>query len=224
MTRWLLVSVLLTVAAFAASLYIFTFQYDRMPDRMAIHWNIHGDPDGWVNKDQGLWVFLLLPGAMALMVLLTVVLPWLSPRGFDPDRFRGTWEYVMMLVVGLFGYIHALSLIAGMQGENPFNLGKWLIAGMFLFFAFIGNVMGQVRRNFWMGVRTPWTLASESVWNQTHRFTAWLFVIGGVVGFVAVIVEVPIAWCFIVFIVALVAGPILYSLVLYKRLERLGRL
>ena len=158
------------------------------------------------------------------MVLLTVVLPWLSPKGFDPYQFRKTWEYVMMLVVALFGYIHVLSLIAGMQGGDPINLGRWLIAGMFIFFAFIGNVMGQVRRNFWMGVRTPWTLASENVWIQTHRVTAWVFVATGVIGFLAVVANVPLAAVFIAFILIVISVPIGYSFILYKRLERLGKL
>src|SRR5262249_44821666 len=117
-----------------------------------------------------------------------------------------------------------VSLIAGMQGENPLNLGRWLIAGFFLFFALMGNVLGRVRRNFWMGVRTPWTLASETVWNQTHRLTAWLFVAGGLAGFVAVVAGAPVVWCFVGFLVALVALPIGYSFALYKKLERLGRL
>jgi uncharacterized membrane protein len=224
MTRWLVIAILLTVAAFAVSIYMFTFEYERLPDRLPIHWNIHGEPDGWVDKSNGLWAFLILPGAMALMVVLTVVLPWLSPRGFDPDEFRSTWEYLMMLIVALLGYISVLSLLAGLRGHNLLEVGRWLIAGMFIFFALMGNVMGQVRRNFWMGVRTPWTLASESVWNQTHRLTAWVFVAGGLLGFVAVLVGVPAVWCFVVFILALVVVPITYSFLLYKRLERLGRL
>jgi uncharacterized membrane protein len=224
MTRWLLVSVLLTAAAFAGSVYLFTFQYDRLPERMPIHWNVHGQPDGWVEKANGLWVYLLVPGAMALMVLLTVVLPWLSPRGYDPDRFRPTWDYVMMLVVALFGYIHVVSLAAGAQGDRPIDLGRWLIGGCFLFFALIGNVMGRVRRNFWMGVRTPWTLASETVWIQTHRLTAWVFVAGGLAGFLAVLVGMPAVWLFVAFILVLVSVPILSSYVYYRRLERVGRL
>ncbi len=224
MSRWLLVSVLLTVAAFAVSIYVFTFQYDRLPDRLPIHWNIEGEADGWVNKENGLWAFLLGPGVMAAMVLLTVVLPWVSPRGFDPDRFRGTWDYFMMLVVVLFAYLSGLILYAMMQPQNLFDLGRWMVAGIFLFFVLMGNVLGQVRRNFWMGVRTPWTLASDNVWNQTHRVNAWLFVGTGLIGAIAVIAGVPMAWCFVAFILVIVTVPIGYSFVLYKRLEKLGKL
>ena len=61
MTRWLVVSILLTLAASAGSIYVFTFQYEALPERMPIHWNIHGEPDGWVDKSDGLGVYLLLP-------------------------------------------------------------------------------------------------------------------------------------------------------------------
>src|SRR5262249_10492038 len=128
------------------------------------------------------------------------------------------------LVVALFGFMHVLSLAAALQGGNAFPMGRWLVAGFFVFFALLGNVLGQVRRNFWMGVRTPWTLANETVWIQTHRLTAWIFVAGGLVGFVAVVAGAPLVWCFISFLVLLVAVPVVYSFVLYKRLERQGKL
>ena len=86
-----------------------------------------------------------------------------------------------------------------------------------------GNVMGKVKRNFWMGVRTPWTLASERVWNQTHRVAAWLYTAIGIVGLIAVLLGVPMVVVFGTFI-ACVLFPIPYSLYLYKKLERQGKL
>src|SRR5207245_165852 len=128
---------------------------------------IRFEPDAWVPKADVLWHLLLLPGAMAAITLLTLVLPWLSPRSFEVEPFRQTYGYIMALVVALIGYLDVVILWASL------NQGLWmyqlLIGGIFLFFALLGNVLGRVRRNFWMGVRTPWTLASEAVWNQTHR-------------------------------------------------------
>jgi uncharacterized membrane protein len=224
MTRWLVPSILLTVAAFAGSLYVYCFQYDRLPDQVPIHWNIHGRPDGFMPKQNVFGVFLLLPCVMAGFVGLTVLLPWLSPKQFDVERFRDVYGYTMMLVQVLFGYIHALVLVGSLRREHPFDLVRWLVAGIFLILALIGNVLGRLRRNFWMGVRTPWTLASERVWNETHRLSAWLFVGGGVVGFAAVLLGAPLLWCFVAFMVVLAGVPILYSLVRYKRLERQGKL
>jgi uncharacterized membrane protein len=223
MRRWVIVSALLTVAAFAASSYIYFFNYDRLAERVPIHWNIHGEPDGWIAKENVLGVFMLLPSVMAGFVGLTLLLPWLSPKHFDVDRFRATYGYMMALVNGLFGYIHVITLVGSLEREKPFNIGRWLVGGIFLFLALIGNVLGQVRRNFWMGVRTPWTLANETVWIQTHRVAAWLFTAGGVAGAIAVFAGVNLLWCFIVLMAVIVPAPIIYSLVMYKRLERQGK-
>jgi uncharacterized membrane protein len=220
MTRWLYVSIALTGAVLAGSLYVYFFEFDRLPERVPIHWNIHGEPDGWTDK-HNLWMtFLLLPGAMAAMTGLTLLLPWLSPRHFEVDAFKATYGYIMTLAVGLMGYLQMVILWTTFQQRLQTQL---LFGGMFLFFALIGNVLGRVRRNFWMGVRTPWTLASDAVWIQTHRLTAWLFVAMGVIGFIAVLAGIPIVYCFAALIAVLLI-PVLYSLVLYKRLEKQGKL
>lgn len=221
MTRWFYVSVAFTALAFAVSGYVLTFAYDRLPEQVPTHWNIHGEPDAFTPKEKVFPTFLLLPCVMIGILLLTIVLPWLSPQQFKVDDFRDTYGYVMMLVTGLMGYIHMVILLASL-GHHQY-LNKLLIGGMFLAFALIGNVLGKVRRNFWMGVRTPWTLASDQVWIQTHRLAAWLFVAAGVLGFVAVLAGAPFLVCFIGLMVAAFV-PALYSLVLYKRLEREGKL
>jgi uncharacterized membrane protein len=80
MTRWLAVSILLTAGAFAASAYVYFFQYDSLPEQIAVHWNIRGEPDHIVPKSEAWSNFWLCPLVMVLMVVLTVVLPWISPR------------------------------------------------------------------------------------------------------------------------------------------------
>ena len=221
MTRWFYLAVAVTVAAFGASLYVYFFEYARLPEQIPIHWGIDGSPDKWVNK-QDAWInFWLVPALMAGFLLLTLVLPWLSPRPFEVDRFRDTYGYVMAMVIVLFGFIHFLILWASLQPS--FDMARRMVAGIMFFFALIGNVMGRVRRNFWMGVRTPWTLASETVWNETHRLAAWLYTAFGIVGCIAVLLGAPLVWCFVIFMIVAVF-PVFYSLVLYKRLERQGRL
>jgi uncharacterized membrane protein len=221
MNRWLIVAMVLTVLAAAASVVAYFGFHDQLPEQVPIHWNIRGEVDGSVPRDGALSYLLVLPEVMAGVVLLTLVLPWLSPRQFEVDRFRDTYFYFMALVVGVFAYIHAVALTASLQIGFDFN--RVLLGGMFLFLAAIGNVLGKVQRNFWMGVRTPWTLASEAVWVRTHRLAAWLFVAGGLAGFVGTLIGLHPVICFSLFGVAAI-WPVFYSLILYKRLEKEGRL
>jgi uncharacterized membrane protein len=219
-TRWLTVSVVLTILTFAATLYVYESRDELLAN--PVHWDINGNADKTVPRDQVLPYFLISPAAMGVMLLLTLVLPWLSPRQFSIEPFRATYNYIMALLVALFAYFQAV-IIVGCLKNPPLDVTKLLIAGVFLFFALLGNSLGKVRRNFWMGVRTPWTLANETVWNQTHRLAAWLFVGVGVAGFIGVLAGVPFWLCFIVLMIGAFA-PVFYSLALYKHLEKQGKL
>jgi uncharacterized membrane protein len=226
MTRWFYLSVALTLLAFGASLYVYEFRYDDIPDKVAIHWDINFNPDGFAPKSDAFLIFFLWPAAMVVLCLVTLALPWLSPRHFEVTTFRSTYGYIMMLVVALFAYLHVATLWGSMQPtESKTTFMRFFLGGVCLFFALMGNVLGKVRRNFWMGVRTPWTLASETVWNQTHRLAAWLCVAAGLVGFVLAMLLPPwSAWVLFVIIMVAALAPVFYSLFLYKRLERQGRL
>jgi uncharacterized membrane protein len=103
------------------------------------------------------------------------------------------------------------------------DIGRAFIAGMFLFFGLMGNVIGKVRKNFYIGIRVPWTLASDRVWNDTHRMAAWLWVGAGILGFAAIILGAPILWAVAVLVLAGLI-PVIYSFVHYKSLESRGDL
>lgn len=221
MRRWLLWCLLLTGIAFAGSGWFYVVHYDDLPPEVPTHWDWHGTPDIWTPKTDVFWVFFPMPTMMAGFALLLPVFPWLSPKNFELDVFRDTYGYIMTLIVALMGYLHGVILWNTLHPDAP--MIRWLVGGIFLFFALLGNVLGRVRRNFWIGVRTPWTLASDAVWIQTHRLSAWLFVLAGVGGFIAVLLGVPMAVCFFGLIGAALI-PVGYSLILYKRLEREGKL
>jgi uncharacterized membrane protein len=224
MKRWLIVSTVFTLLAFAGGLGVYFGLFGQLPEQVPTHWNIRNEPDSWVPREKILPYLLLTPAMMVGFMLLTAILPWLSPKHFKVDPFRSTYYYVMTLVIVLFCFIQGIVLSSTLGWGWP--MGKLLMAGLFLFFALLGNVLGQVRRNFWMGVRTPWTLASDTVWIQTHRMAAWLFVIGGILGCVLVLAvpgDMIVLWCLPLFLL-IVLAPVLYSLVLYKRLEKEGRL
>ena len=89
--------------------------------------------------------------------------------------------------------------------------------------ALLGNVMGKVRRNFYVAIRTPWTLADERVWNTTQRLAAKTLVLGGVAGLILVLAGAR-PWLFLIPVLAGAFVPAIYSLVYYKQLERSGEI
>lgn len=208
-----LCALLVAAAAIATAAW-----YADLPASVPLHWNADGRPDR-VGPRAMLW--LLGPGLMGAMLVLGLCLPWLSPQRYRVDTFRATYSWFILVIVAMLGGLHAAVLHAILDGSA--DLGRSLPAGLFLLLILLGNPMGKVRRNFFIGVRTPWSLASEQVWYATHRLSARLMVGSGLLGLAAVAAAAP-AWM----LVALGGGwallAVVFSLVHYKRLERRGQL
>jgi uncharacterized membrane protein len=219
MTRgYLLFSLALVAGAFVASAAL----YPRLPEKIPVHWNIEGKIDGYGSKT---WALFLSPGIMLCLLGLFLVLPWLSPKQFSLDSFRSTYGFIVAVILATVGYIHGLTLWAALAGQV--DITRALLAGLLIMFGLMGNVLGKVRRNFWVGIRTPWTLASDRVWNDTHRLAAQWFVGAAAVGLVCVLLPLPLPVVTIATIVVIMCAalfPVGYSLVHYKRLERRGEL
>jgi uncharacterized membrane protein len=212
--KYYLAAAAVILAAFAGTVVA----YPQLPAVVPLHWDAHGNVNGWGPK----WsLFLYGPGLMALFVLLFSALPWLSPKKFEIDSFRATYLYIMMTLVALLAYIHVLVLGAALG--VALDMSRAIMGGVCLLIALMGNVLGKVRRNFYIGVRTPWTIANEQVWNATHRFAAKTFFAGGVAGLLAVILRAPF-WVPMSAILIAALPPVIYSLLFYKRLERQGNL
>ncbi len=212
--KYYLVGILLTAAVLVATVVA----YPHLPSSVATHWNMHNQPNGYSPK----WVlFLIGPGFMAGMMLLMRSLPWLSPKHFEVDSFRSTYLQVMLMMVAMLAYFYAVILWAGVG--HSLNVGRAIVGGVCLLFALLGNVMGKIRRNFYIGIRTPWALANERVWNATHRFAAKTMVAGGLVGLALTAAGVD-GWPVFAAVMAGALVPVVYSLVFYKQLERRGEL
>jgi uncharacterized membrane protein len=213
------------LGASAAILAIFAgtlVAYPYLPAIVPIHWDIHGQIDGWGPK----WSLLIFgPGSMAFVVLLFSALPWLSPKRFEVDSFRATYLYIMVVIVSLLAYIHllVLAVVLGAPLGVKLDVSRAAMGGGSLLFTLMGNVLGKVRRNFFIGVRTPWTIASEPVWNATHRFAAKTFFAGGLAGLVFTVLGTPF-WLPLAAILTAALAPVFYSLVVYKQLQRRGEL
>lgn len=209
-----LIGILLTATALVATV----IAYPQLPTSVPTHWDIHNQPNGYSPK----WVLYLLgPGLMTGMMLLMYLLRWLSPKYFEVEGFRSTYLQIMLILVSILGYFDAAVLWAGVG--HSLNVGRAIVGGVCLLFVLLGNVMGKIRRNFYLGVRTPWALANERVWNATHRFAAKTFVVGGLAGLALTAAGLD-GWMAFVALTAGALVPVVYSLLFYKQLERNGEL
>lgn len=208
-TRTNLMSMALVVAAFIVAAVF----YDRLPDPVPTHWNARGVADGFTPKP---WGPFLLPLTMLVVFALLFVLPHISPRGYRIERFQGVFETSQAAILAFLFLVTLLALLAGIGAPVPMD--RAICAAMGLLFVVLGNLMGKLTKNFFVGIRTPWTLASDEVWLRTHRLGGKVFVLAGLGllvsglvggGTVAVLVAIAVA-----------AGiPVVYSYVIYRRIE-----
>jgi uncharacterized membrane protein len=141
-----------------------------LPNPSPIHWNAAGEVDGYGSP---LVAALLTPAIGALLVGLAPLLPRLDPRGRNYTEFRGTYELIMN---GLLLFLTALQLVTIAFALGwPVSVPRVIGVGVGLLFALIGNELGRVQPNYFVGVRTPWTLADPEVWRRTHRVGGRVF-------------------------------------------------
>jgi uncharacterized membrane protein len=147
----------------------------QLPSRLPSHWNIQGNIDGYMPTNQALWFF---PALMLGMFLLFQLLPKLDPKKDKYQLFKREWEILQTVFLVFFAYIHGITLYAGIKGNVPIN--SLMFIGLGILFTLLGNYLSKIRQNYFIGIRVPWTLASEENWNKTHRYASWCFVAAGI--------------------------------------------
>jgi len=209
LSRHTLINICFIVAAFAFA----AAMYNSLPESVPTHWNEHGIVNGYTPKP---WGVFILPLTMLGTYLVLLVVPSLSPQGFRIDRFIRVYRILCTVILGFLLAATVLALL--MARGIPVPLNRVVSAGVGLLIMVIGNFLGKVTKNFFVGIRTPWTLASDEVWLRTHRVAGWSFVIAGFVVFIAGALGYGGTWiAFIIIPAALIS--VIYSAVIYKKIE-----
>lgn len=199
------------VAGLAAAASVWA--YSRLPETVVTHWNLRGVPDGYSSR---FWAVAVMPIVMLAMTGLFSVLPKMDPRRENYAKFLDSYWLIANAILVFMGVAHVLILANGLG--YTVQVDRLLPLGVGLLFAFLGNYLTRIEPNWFIGIRTPWTLSSDTVWRKTHRTGGWLFVIGGIViaagAFAPRSAFMPLFVCTIV-VVALI--PVVQSYVLWKR-------
>lgn len=204
----------LSIAAIVAMFLISLLLYPSLPEVIPTHWNINGQPDEFTPKTIGAWA---LPVLSILVYLGLYVAPYFDPKRASLERSADTYILIRTATMYFFLFIHGLSLYGALQGEQSLSTA-WLLVGMGILFIVLGNYMPRMKPSWIAGIRTPWTISSETVWTKTHRMGGRLFVLGGIV--IALSSFLPIIWSTVVMVTALtitVLTPVLYSYWLWRQ-------
>ena len=210
-TRTTTILVLLMIlGAAAAGLAL----WNQLPGQMASHWNVNDEVDGYMPK---VWGVFMMPLITLGMLALFLVLPSIDPLKANIARFRGVFNLFIVLIVAFMLYIHGLTL-AWSLGYTNFKMSTSMLPAMGLLFIFIGFLLRRAKRNFFIGIRTPWTLSSDTVWDKTHQLGSILFMASGVLAFIGGFFGGMTAfWMLFVPLIGSTLFLLVYSYVLYQR-------
>ncbi len=188
--------------------------WPRLPDPMASHWDVNDQVNGYMSK---FWGVFLMPLMTTGLFLFFLAIPNIDPLKANIVQFRETFNLFIVLFVGFIVYIYMLTLLWNL-GYTGFNMSNAMLPALGILYFFIGYMLRSSKRNFFIGIRTPWTLSSDRVWDETHRVGSVLFMIAGVLAFLGAFVGGTAAiWFIMVPILVSVLVTLVYSYVLYQR-------
>lgn len=209
LSRSLWVSIAFVAVAVGVALWL----YPRLPLQTPSHWNLQGQVNGHLPR---FWAAAMPALVIASLAALTVLLPAISPRRFEIGSFAPVFALLMLTIQAFMLVVGVSMLLAGAGYAVPMPRIAMLSVGALMMV--LGNYMGKLRKNFFIGIRTPWTLSSDAVWERTHRLGGWLFLAVGLLVVLVVALGGP-RWLPIVLILVAALVPALYSLLIYRRQE-----
>jgi uncharacterized membrane protein len=187
--------------------------YSRLPDQMASHWNTANQVDGYISR---FWGAFLMPVISVGMLLLFLIIPQIDPLKANIAKFREYFNAFIALIVGFMVYMHVLTMLWNL-GYDQFNMGAVMLPALGLIFVFAGIMMRKAKRNFFIGIRTPWTLSSDYVWDETHRLGSTLFIASGILAMLGAFFPDYAIWFILVPVLGSTLFLLVYSYVLYQR-------
>lgn len=188
--------------------------WNRLPDPMASHWGPNDEVNGFMTK---FWGVFLMPLITLGMFLLFLVIPRIDPLKANIAQFLDVFNLFITLVVAFMVYIYFLTLRWNL-GYADFEMSKAMLPALGVLFFFVGYMLRKAKRNFFIGIRTPWTLSSDRVWDETHRLGSVLFMASGVLAFIGSFFGGMIAfWFLFIPLIGSTLITLVYSYVLYQQ-------
>ena len=199
---------IITIASF--------YFYQNFPDQVPTHWNYKGEIDSYSGKTFGAFGF---PAIIMGVYLMFLVFPYLDPKKERYQEFKKTYHIFKAVIVGFLGLIYFYTGLAGLG--YPVSISVVVPITVGLLFIVMGNYMSKIKRNWFIGIRTPWTISNEEVWNKTHRLGGKIFIAIGLLMIVGTYLPNELYWkLFIPSTFIGVIGMMGYSYWIYQKIEK----
>lgn len=206
MRKW--IPLVLIIAAVAASI----FYYPQLPASMPTHWSASGEPNGYSSRLWGAW---MLPLIMASVWFILRAIPHIDPRKANYEKFSGMYDALVILILAFMLLIHVVVLIAATG--TPIRMDRIILPSVGVFIAIMGLLLPKAHPNWFVGIRTPWTLTSDLSWERTHEVGGRLFVILGLLMVVSTFLMPEIAiWILVATAIAMTIFLFAYSYRVWK--------
>ncbi len=200
------------VAIFIASLAISIYFYPFVPEKMASHWNAEGKVNGYMPKNVALF---LIPFIILFLSLLFIAIPKVDPLKSNIESFKKYYDGFVILFLIFMLSLHIQIILWNIGLKIPFNL--FIPSWTAILFFYIGILLENAQQNWFIGIRTPWTLSSEKVWNKTHRLGGKLFKIAAFIALAGIFFPKYAIWFILLPALAFAFCLIAYSYFEYQK-------
>jgi len=190
--------------------------WSRLPDPIASHWNEADQVDGYMGK---LWGTFMVPAMMIGLTLLFLAIPLIDPLKKNIAEFRG-WFNIIVVMFNLFmAFVHGL-MLAWNLGHTGLRMSVAMVPAIGLLFILIGLFMRKAKRNYFIGIRTPWTLANDTVWEKTHKLGGKLYITAGILTMLSLLFPEKAIVILMVSILGASFISIFYSYLVFRQEEK----
>ena len=211
MKKTTIFALFIIILSFVISIYF----YPSFPDQVASHWNSQGEVDGYMGK---FWGLFLMPIISLAILLLFLAIPKIDPLKNNIKKFEKYFDGFIVLILLFLFYIYVLTVLWNMN--IVFNMTQMILPALGILFFYCGILIENAKRNWFIGIRTPWTLSNEKVWNATHKLGGKLFKIAGILAFIGLFFQKFALLLFIVPVLVFSLYLVVYSYLKYKEYKK----
>ncbi|PIN95334.1 hypothetical protein COU56_01950 [Candidatus Pacearchaeota archaeon CG10_big_fil_rev_8_21_14_0_10_31_9] len=203
---------IIAVAIIVLLFLIGMLSYQYLPDKIASHWNSQGDVDGYMPKFLGIF---LVPIIAVGLFLLFILVPKIDPLKENYKKFKNYYDSFILVMIIFMLYVYLLTIIWNFGIK--FNMTSTLIPAVGALFIYIGIILRNIKRNWFIGIRTPWTISSDRVWSKTHKLGSKLFIISGIITILGIFFPKYMIWFILIPVVISSIVCVVYSYLEFRK-------